>query len=326
MADGPRIGERLFRGYGPLIGFAAMFTAMAVFVPTVSTEVRTVSAPSEPYVTSTAPGGSTTTTLSGDPAQPPPSTGDPAVPGAAPAQCEGRQVKGDVYSPPCRRSDGKNPGATSKGVTGDTITVAVRLNSFKSGLTDAIAQAAGAKMQGENEGTIRRTISGLFDFFNKYYEFYGRKLKPVIYDGRGDVLKELLGSGVEGAQNDALKVGQEIKAFADVSAITPPYIDGLVQQKVIAIGAPYMSRKWMSARDPFVWSPLVDCSSIAENMSTYYLRRMAGKAARNAGGDLAGRQRKLGIIVPNSSWYQECLDDGLAALKKGGVVPASVQT
>ena len=34
------VRSRLLRGYGPLLGFAAMFTAMAVFVPSVRQEVR----------------------------------------------------------------------------------------------------------------------------------------------------------------------------------------------------------------------------------------------------------------------------------------------
>ena len=38
MADGAR--DRLFRGYGPLIGFAAIFLAVAVLVPSQQREVR----------------------------------------------------------------------------------------------------------------------------------------------------------------------------------------------------------------------------------------------------------------------------------------------
>ena len=49
-------------------------------------------------------------------------------------------------------------------------------------------------------------------------------------------IKELGGTGQEGANADALKVGQEIKAFADMSAISQPYLDALVRQKVITVG------------------------------------------------------------------------------------------
>ena len=38
MADRSR--DRLFRGYGPLVGFAAVFLAVAVLVPSQQREVR----------------------------------------------------------------------------------------------------------------------------------------------------------------------------------------------------------------------------------------------------------------------------------------------
>lgn len=364
----PKIAERLFRGYGPLIGFAALFTAMAVFVPSVRQEIREVktadtgarsstgtddTAADTEVLTETTVAGTDTTVAPTDTAAPgtdgtagggstgggttgtaKPKTGA-TVPGGgatggtntgpqALSSCGAHQVPSDPYSPPCIKFTGANGGATSKGVTGDTITVAVRIEAFSSGLVDAISKAAGADLPSEDEQDIRRTLDGLVEFFNRTYQFYGRKLKLEIYNGRGDVLKEVLGGGQEGAQNDALKVGEEIKAFADISAITPPYIDALAGRKVIAIGAPYLSRAWMKARQPYVWSQFIDCSSIAENSTSYYLSRFAGKPAANAGGALNGQARKLGIITPNNSWYKDCLNDGLNTLKKGGVDPGIV--
>lgn len=361
----PKIAERLFRGYGPLIGFAALFTAMAVFVPSVGQEIREVTTSASAAnstagsdaadtevlgeTTSSVPGTETTvavtdTTAGGTDTSGGGTTGStgggPTKPGAtvpgggatggtntgpqALSACGAHQVPSDPYSPPCIKFTGANGGATSKGVSADTITVAVRIEAFSSGLVDAISKAAGADLPSEDEQDIRRTLDGLVEFFNRTYQFYGRKLKLEIYNGRGDVLKEVLGGGQEGAQNDALKVGEEIKAFADVSAITPPYIDALASRKVIAIGAPYLSRDWMRARQPYVWSQFIDCSSIAENSTSYYLSRFAGKPAVNAGGALNGQSRKLGIITPNSSWYKDCLRDGINTLKGGGVDPGIV--
>lgn len=357
------IAGRLFRGYGPLIGFAAMFTAMALLVPSVDKELvrqvnvdpatmteaasgdeadgaasevldETAIAADDTVVDPLAAGdgtdpasaagggalGSATARTGGAAAK----AGSPGAPGQAQA-CTGRQVKADPYSPPCRTwTGGDNGGATSQGVTGTDIVISVRIQSFASGLVDAISKKAGAELPPEDESDIVRTLEGLVEYFNKAYQFYGRKLKLEIYTGRGDVLKEALGGGQEFARNDALKVAQEIKAFADVSAITPPYIDALASQRVIAVGAPYLSRAWMTQRAPYVWSQFIDCSAIAENVTSYYLSRMAGKPAQNAGGSLSSQPRKLGIVVPNSSWYQDCLQDGLNQLRKGGVEPADV--
>lgn len=360
------IGGRLFRGYGPLIGFAAIFTAMAVFVPSVGQEViqevatadrsaassgedaevlsetataedTAVSDTSVPVdgtvdgATGGATGGSGsssgTSGGSGGGSKGPAAAGQAAGGAAGGIQgCGDLQVKADPYSPPCLKFSGPNGGATSQGVTDKEIVVAVRIQAFASGLVDAVSKAAGADLPSEDEADIRRTIEGLVEFFNRTYQFYGRKLRLEIFSGRGDVLKEVLGGGQEGAQNDALKVAQEIKAFADISAITPPYIDALASRKVIAIGAPYLSRAWMKAREPYVWSQFIDCSSIAENSASYYLSRFAGKPAVNAGASLNGQPRRLGIVVPNSSWYQDCLQDGVNQLKQGGVNPEAIVT
>lgn len=364
----PKIPERLLRGYGPLLGFAALFTAMALFVPSVKQEVRTETTSANASSSGTSRTGAEATdaevmsettvatadtTVATDPATTDATGGSsgsgtnsktganksgtgaqqpgasvPANATGAPtlAGCGAHQVASDPYSPPCIKFSGANGGATAKGVSGDTITVAVRIEAFNSGMVDAISEAAGADLPAEDESDIRRTLDGLVEFFNRTYQFYGRKLKLEIYNGRGDVLKEVLGGGVEGAQNDALKVGEEIKAFADISAITPPYIDALASRKVIAIGAPYLSRDWMKAREPYVWSQFIDCSSIAENSTSYYLSRFANKPAVNAGGALTDLPRKLGIITPNSSWYKDCLRDGLNTLRNGGVEPGLVES
>lgn len=378
----PKVPERLFRGYGPLIGFVAVFTAIAVFVPSVRQEVReeiktassdgaaggdgtdvlgTSETADGPTGDDTATGvtggdggapgvgsesgsgsgsdddsggttgtggtrrsaGSNGGTTPGSPGR----SGQSAANGAPKiTPCGNFQVPSDPYSPPCYDFTGSNSGATAKGVTADSITIAVRIGAFSSGLVDAVAKAAGADLPAEDESDIRRTLDGLVEYFNKAYEFYGRKLKLQVFNGRGDLLKEALGSGQEGAQNDALKVAEEIKAFADASAITPPYIDALASRRVIAIGAPYLSREWMGARKPYVWSQFVDCSSIAENSISYYLKRMNGKPAANAGAALNKKQRALGIVVPNSSWYQQCLQNGLSTLRKANVNPAAVET
>lgn len=359
------VAGRLFRGYGPLIGFAAIFTAMALAVPSVDQEIiQQVASDAPSEVTGTddsdvlaettitpdtvagdldgdgipddttavtdpaaAGGGSTAGSGSGSGSGSGGAAaggGSKAGGGAAAAaggiqSCGSHQVKSDPYSPPCILFSGANGGATTMGVTDTEIVVAVRIQAFASGLVDAVSKAAGADLPAEDEADIRRTLEGLTEYFNRAYQFYGRKIRLEIYSGRGDVLREVLGGGQEGAQNDALKVAQEIKAFADVSAITPPYIDALASRKVIAIGAPYLSRSWMQARQPYVWSQFIDCSAIAENTTSYYLSRFAGKPAVNAGGSLNGQPRRLAIIVPNSSWYQDCLQDGINKLRSGGV-------
>ena len=341
MADGAR--DRLFRGYGPLIGFAAIFLAVAVLVPSQQREVRVESAGSSTDdssvsaedaevagATETVPGAdaaaagldpSATGSAGGGPGGSGGGKNGPTGRNTGPAKvagCGAAQIPGDPYSPPCVQFSGGNGGATTRGVTEDKIIVSVRIGSFANGMLDAVSKVANAKIPNESAAVITKTVAGLVDYFNKRFQFYGRKIELVQWDGKGDVLKETTGGGQEGAQADALKVSQEIKAFADISAVSPVYADALASKQVINIGVPYTSREWMNQRRPWSWSQFTDCSTVVESVSSYYAIKLAGQPAALAGGDLKGKPRRSMIIAPENSWYQECVRSGIALLQKAG--------
>ena len=329
--------DRLFRGYGPLIGFTAVFLAIAVLVPSQQREIRTEPYQDSGFVAEAEGDESTEVAEDEADAEVAGATEGPATEGkeqAAAAQqqaqappatsgCADRplQVPGDAYSPPCITFSGSNGGSTHRGVTGDKIVVSVRASTFDNGMLDALSKVAKAKIPNEPRDVIIRTLEGLTEYFNRAYQLYGRKLELVIYDGKGDILKELTGGGQEGAEADALHVTQEIGAFADVSAVSPVYADGLARRGVINIGAPFMSREWMAQRRPFVWSQFPDCSTIVESVGSYYATKLANQPAAHAGGNLRGKQRRLGIIAPENSWYQECVRSGVAIIERGGSRP-----
>jgi len=359
--SGPKTTERLLRGYGPLVGFAAIFLAISMLVPTVRQEVTSTntsaSAATPGFIDPNAP----VDMSAGDVASSDPAAGDttsslPAEGGSGPAggvggpagaragqttvkgaggsvsgtpgaksnsvggvtPCPGRQVPGDPYSPPCFKFSGDNFGATSPGVTADKVTVSIRSQTFDNGLLDAISKAAGAKIPNESRAKINNTLYGIVEYINKTYEFYGRKLALNVYDGQGEVEKELLGGGQEGAKGDALKVASEIKAFADAGGITPPYADALAGRKIISVGAPYVSRQWLTARRPYAWSPLTDCTTVVESAASYYLAKLAGKPAAYAGGSLTNQPRRTAILAPENSWYQECAAAGQKLISDAG--------
>lgn len=361
MTPEPRVSQRLLRGYAPLVGFAAVFLAIALIVPSQTQEVSTAASSGDiatapvpgdeltvddgttpedtaldPGVTeTTAADGATTGATGAGGAQVAGTSkqraaaGKTAAPGAAAAGggsntiafCTDRkkQDPNDVYSPPCYAPyTGDNGGATSPGVTKDAVTVSVRIQAFDNGLVDAISKLAGAKIKPESRDTIANTVRGLVEYFNRTYNFWGRKLNLVLWEGKGSVEKELLGGGAEGAEADALQVQSQVKAFADASAITPPYIDALVRRKVVALGASYMSQEWLTQRRPYAWSPLTDCSTVVKTVGSYYLTRMAGKPANYAGGALKGQPRRTMVIAPDNSWYQECVNAGLKIIRDGG--------
>lgn len=365
--------DRLFRGYGPLIGFTAMFLAVVVLVPSKVPDSANVQAGGatgvsdllgddmggdgyvldeegnlidpetgeiiDPAGTDPAgadvndPSGASATSGNGPGGGPGGGTGRPgagqAGPGAGQAAnqgptkvagCGAAQVPGDPYAPPCIQFSGSNGGATSRGVSGDKIVLTVRIDGFDSGLVDAVTKSLGAagKIPSESRDQVDRTIRGLVDYFNRRFQFYGRQLELVIYDGKGDPLSEIIGQGQEGAKADALKVAKEYKAFADVSAVTAPYAASLAAEGVINIGAPYVPRDWLAQRRPYSWTPLTDCSTVVESAASYYAVKMAKKPAKNATGELKDRPRRLAVIAPDNAEYQGCVNAGVDLLNKMG--------
>src|SRR5437764_722903 len=75
----------------------------------------------------------------------------------------------------------------------------------------------------DTEADVKRTTSALADYFNSRFQLYGRKIKLVYFNGKGSALTELQGGGQEEAQADAVKVSDEIKAFAELNGATVPY-------------------------------------------------------------------------------------------------------
>src|SRR5690606_14215951 len=106
-------------------------------------------------------------------------------------------------------------------------------------------QLAGMPIDETNEDLLR-TAEGLIDYFNQNFQFYGRRLVLEGYEGRGSLVEELYGAGQEAATNDALRVVDEIGAFADVTALTQPYADALARNQVLSFGVPYMSQEWFN--------------------------------------------------------------------------------
>ncbi|HVW34828.1 MAG TPA: ABC transporter substrate-binding protein, partial [Acidimicrobiia bacterium] len=165
---------------------------------------------------------------------------------------------------------------------------------------------------------IKRTLEGLADYFNSRFQFYGRKIKLVFFDGKGNFQTELQGGGQEEVEADAIKASEEIKAFGDIIGISAPYDDALARRGVMSFGAPFMSQEWMAARRPYAWSPTPDCTFIEQSVSDYVVKRLIGKPAKWAAGDLKGKPRTTAVIAPENPWYQQCVEAGEKVMRAAG--------
>ncbi len=278
---------RPLRGYAPLVVLMTAVVAMVALVPSKVPDDLLASSAAAVEV--------------GD--------GEPASGwGESVSACTDRelQVPDLGYSPPCFAFSGNNGGETSRGVTADTIKVSYRVTADPN-LLLLLGQLGGVPLDETNE-EMQRTTEALVEYFNATFEFYGRTLELVGYEGRGLILPEFTGGGQDAATNDSIKVANEIGAFADVTGLTQPYADALARNEVVAVGAPYMSRQWFEAHRPFAWSTVPDCTITAEASAIYTNGRLFGRTADHAGGELASQERTMAVVAPNNLEYQQCVD------------------
>ena len=299
MAEKAR-GTGLLRGYGPLAAMAVAFLLMIALVPSKAPTSATAAAGPTAIASTDVDKwqSGTGVTFCSDAQQP--------------------QVPDDPYSPPCFEFAGENGGATAKGVTADQILVAQR--SIERGdIMSSVDLFAGRPQIPLPD--ITRTTEGLVEYFNKNFQFYGRKLALETYSGGSNASEELTGASLDKAKTDATQAADDLGAFADVSASTQPYSSALADKKVIAIGAPYMSDSYFQKRRPFAWSFSPSCSFVSQASSEMTVKVVGkpGAVALHAGPAFQGKPRKIALLHPKNEEYTKCADEGLAELKAKGV-------
>jgi hypothetical protein len=328
-----RSNGRLLKGYGPLAALLVAFLLMALLVPTKAPQQNVVHETQSAATGAGAAGtsGTTATTTPGAAGSAATGTGTGAAAGATggaaaagatgaktttattpPAQagaktgaCAGQaaQVPGDPYSPPCVTFSGNNGGATSPGVSANAINVTYRFTSDSQSFQQTLASLGGANIVDTN-ADIERTITALATYFDNHFQFYGRKLNFEFFNGQGSITNELLGSGQQQADADAVTAAQSQHAFAELNGASEPYGVALSQQHVVNFGVPYLSAQFMGQYAPYMWSLDTESNDVVQATSELYLKSLAGGNATYAGGSLQGKPRKVAIIAPSDPWYQ----------------------
>ncbi|HVU60170.1 MAG TPA: hypothetical protein VG899_03305 [Mycobacteriales bacterium] len=343
MSDGSRfklpVADRhLLAGYGPGIFLVAAFLLMSVLVPTIAPDqnVSATSAADSGVVAVTGQPATATGPGSGKPGHPLASTATApaarggvasAVTGGTTTNCSGPQVRGDGYSPPCVSFHGSNGGATSRGVTGNQITVSFRIPADDLTSIDAAVQQLAGKYNtaafNDTEADVKRTIADLVTYFNRNFQFYGRKLVLRYFSGHGTLTNEITGGGQTQANADALTDADSIKAFADVSAFSQPFAQALSEQHVVNIGSPYMSLGWYQQYSPYAWSFFPNCTTATQGGAANVTRQLLHQKVTWAGqGVTDGQTRRVALIAPDNPVYQSCMNIVKDAMSAAGHRPA----
>jgi hypothetical protein len=331
---------RLFRGYAPLVVVLAAFALITTLTATVAPGkdvvivregssaltggTATATSASTPTGASsgiTAAAGTSGTASTGaarvSTAAGGTSTAGPAsgTTGSCPGQA--LQVPADPYSPPCIEFSGSNGGSTSPGVSATTITLSYRINADYESLEQSFGNLSAAA-PATSVADLERTWQGMVTYFNDHYQFYGRKLKVVFFNGQGTFANEVQGQGQAQADADALTAAQQIGAFAELNGLDDVYANALAQQKVVTLVPAYLADSSMTADAPYLWSQDPTCSQAVEATMDFVAKQLANKPAAYAGGSLQGQPRKFALIAPENPNYQICANEAIALAKAAG--------
>lgn len=195
----------------------------------------------------------------------------------------------DPQSPPCVATWDEaagNGGATSQGVSGSEIRVAV---------DDVIV-----KYDSEQS---RNDIAALAAFFNAHFQLYGRKLRIVYYHSADS------GPYLEGDPNNQVQAAKSAGSLAPFAATdfwdstTSPKIfwTQLSRERVIATAAEVIgsSSKEYDDLAPYVWTYGMPYDALERNQAAFVCTSLpASGGAAYAGADVKGKPRKFAVVVP----------------------------
>lgn len=192
----------------------------------------------------------------------------------------------DPRSPSCQPTifEGANGGATAPGVTATEVRVAVT----------GVSKGSSA----EGRSLTYRKWSTLFEYANRYFDFYGRRLVPVFVD-------------FDGEQRDpvaARAMAAEMKAqgvFAAVNVgnygVHPAWFQDLARQGIVTISSGawelLSDREMFDPWHPYLWSVYPSLEDTWRNLADFVCTSLAGRPASHAAPALQTTTRKFGVFA-----------------------------
>lgn len=292
-------------GADALLGGAAPFGSTAAGVP-LDANGQPVAV--DPVTGAPLPAGSAGTTggAAGTGTTGAGTTGAAGAPGAPGAKVAGpadrskcakdgkRQQDVTLTSPPCvPRFTGNNGGATYQGVTGKTVKV-LRYRAKSNPQVDAILRTQGLAFSLAEEQQAQEAYA---KFFEKHYEFHGRKVEWITEVGTCEISPPDLPC----FRNEVKRLNAKHKPFAVFwvnSTTQAEFFDEWSRLGVINVGGWHFNAQFNNALRPFHWDVFMDGTRTATNIADYWCKKMQGKNATLAGSpDLQAKKRKLGILT-----------------------------
>jgi len=205
------------------------------------------------------------------------------------ANCDpntGRIATPSHYSPPCVQAlSGDNGGETYRGVSADTIKLAVMLVEGDAA-SEAALTAAGAN---DSDADVRQQYLEWIEYYSAHYETYGRTIDVTFYEGSGVAADDAAGRA------DAVRIANDGN-FAVLNAPNNAFVDELVARGVMCFCTVSLPQSFYADRAPFVWSSLMASDQGYVHRAEFIGKRLAGSPAEHAGDPtLALQDRVFGL-------------------------------
>lgn len=247
--------------------------------------------------------------------------GAPPVQGpASRGRCFGnppRQVR-SVYAPPCKAAFvGDNGGATAAGVSATEFRVAVYVADY-----DDAEEGPVDETETYQAGT-QRALLAMQNWFNKYFEFYGRQMRIFI-------VKQSLTSSSEGA-SAALRAKQQYDVFAAGDTLgTNPGTFGESMNQGIVTWNYQMTDAYLNGKSPYGWSFFQGLEETYDIGTEVVCKQLVGKPPQfNEQRDQTfnyGQPRKFGLFLFEDSIRKGAEQRIKAAVEKcGGSIEHTVK-
>ena len=220
----------------------------------------------------------------------------------------GRLAVPDYFAPECYAPfTGDNGGATATGVTAEEITVVYYEGQANDPIIAYITDAISVDDTNEQQF---ETMRGLVEYYEAYYELYGRTINLVTFEGTGGAQDEVA------ARADAATIAEQYSPFAVLGgpALTSAFGDELAARNILCISCtPGQPANFYSERDPYVWG--LDGSALQKqaHVLEFLEKQIIGKAAEFGGDAVKDQTRKFGLLYLESSGASKELADNFAA-------------
>jgi len=196
-------------------------------------------------------------------------------------------------SPPCvPRWTGFNGGAPYQGVT-ETEVVVVKYRAPLPEQVNAILRLEGLASTREEEA---HAAAAFAKFFDKHFEFYGRKIKWVDFESDCSVSPPDLPCFRQEAR-DINKQYHPFALFWFNATVQAEFFDELSRLGMLNVGGWHFSADFNVAHRPYHWDIFMDGTRTARNLADFWCKKMQGKPADKAGDpNMWTKKRKVGVI------------------------------